>query len=230
MSFAPRTAHGKTSNLHDRNGSFQPRRFLRGCNSPDPKKNDIPTPPGLCQFLYDLIWPHYPAKVILDPCAGDGNLTLPWQKKVKRIVSFEIKHGKDFFQCDQKLDEVGLVLCNPPFNGNPDSKLLFPWKFLGHILKLVPPNTPIVLFVPFGFLLNARTKTKMYAGRENRYAWLRDECPPITSFVPLPLDVFAQAGGDRTLVHSQILFFNMPKLAPCYLVPDKYLIGQDLES
>jgi len=212
------------------NGSFQPRPFLPGCNSPDRKKNDIPTPPGLCQFLYDLIWPHHPAKVILDPCAGGGNLTLPWQKKVKRIVPFEIKHGKDFFQCDQKLDEVELVLCNPPFNNNPDGKLLFPWKFLLHILKLVPPNTPIVLFVPFGFVLNTRTKTKNYAGQRNRYEWLRDECPPITSFVPLPSNVFAQPGVDRTSVHSLILFFNMPTLAPCYLVPDKYLIGHDSES
>ena len=82
-----------------------------------------------------------------------------------------------------------------------------------------------MLFVPFGFLLNARTKTGTYAGRQNRYSWLRDDCPPITSMVPLPQDVFVPAGEDGPLVHSLTLFFNMPKLEPCYFLPDKYLNG-----
>ena len=38
------------------------------------KPNTIQTPPGVCQFLHDLISPVYVVKTILDPSAGDGAL------------------------------------------------------------------------------------------------------------------------------------------------------------
>jgi hypothetical protein len=199
----------------------RPRRFFQGNNGPRPKSNDIETPPGICQFLHDIIQPHYDARVILDPCAGEGNLTKPWDHTVKKIVSYEIKQGQDFFKCNQKLNDVDLVLCNPPFNGNPDSRELFPWKFLRHILAAVPQTTPIVLFVPFGFLLNVRMRTN--GDRTNRYSWLRDNCPPVTSFVPLPKNIFASPGEPERRIDSLILLFNMPKLESCYFVPEQYL-------
>jgi hypothetical protein len=203
-------------------GGGHGRPFFLGCNTPNPKQSDISTPPGICKFLFDLIWPKYQPRVILDPCAGSGNLTRPWRGKA-RTVSFEIKRGKDFFVRAKPLDDVGLVLCNPPFNGNPDSKELFPSRFLYHILELVPHDTPIVFFAPFGFLLNARSSTQIYARRTNRYAWLRDDCPPITSIIPLPQDAFVPPGEEGPLVHSQILIFNMHGLEPCSFVPDEYL-------
>jgi hypothetical protein len=51
-----------------------------------------------------------------------------------------------------------------------------------------------------------------------RYRWLREECPPITSIVSLPRDIFP--GCE---FHTEILLFNMPKLRPHYLLPEEYL-------
>jgi hypothetical protein len=201
-------------------GKARPRPFFGGCNQSNVKQNDVRTPDGLCQFLYDLISPHYPAKRILDPCAGDGALTKPW--KGSKVIWYEIKRGKDFFQRRNPLPDVELVLANVPFSGNPDGKELFPTKSLSHIFAIVPATTPMAIFVPFHFLLNSRVKSNDYAGRENRYAWLRDGCPPITSFIPLPQDVYC-VDSVRPLVHSQILLFNMPRLPPCSFVPKRYL-------
>ena len=202
-------------------GKARPRRFFGGCNQANVKANDIATPPGLSQFLYDLISPHYPARVILDPCAGmDNALTRPWKKV--RVQRFEIAKGKDFFRRRKPFLDVELVLCNPPFSGNPSGKELFPVKFLSHIFEIVPAETPIAFFAPFHFLLNSRIKSNDYAGRVNRYKWLRDDCPPITSIIPLPQDVYC-TDGVGPLVHSMILMYNMPKLLPCIYVPGEYL-------
>jgi len=79
-------------------GKTRPRPFFGGYNQPVTKANDIRTPDGLCQFLFDLISPHYPARVILDPCAGDGALAKPWRGTAKKIIWYEIAKGKDFFR------------------------------------------------------------------------------------------------------------------------------------
>jgi hypothetical protein len=99
---------------------------------------------------------------------------------------------------------------------------LFPARFLSQILRIVPDGCPIAFFCPFHFLLNSRIKSNDYAGRENRYKWLREVCPPITSVIPLPQDVFV-VDGVGPLVHSQILLFGMPSLDPCIFVPEEYL-------
>jgi hypothetical protein len=204
-------------------GKTRRRPFFQGYNQPVTKANDIATPPGLCQFLFDLISPHYPAKVILDPCAGLNHaLTRPWRGTAKKIIWYEIKRNRDFFKRQKALDDVELVLCNPPFCANPDGKELFPTKFLARILKIVPAGCPIVFFAPFHFVMNSRIRSNTYAGRENRYQWLRDACPPITSVIPLPQDVFS-VDGSGPLVHSMILLFNMPKLRPTYFIPQEYL-------
>jgi len=172
------------------------------------KPNDIETPAGVAQFLHDLISPKYAVKTILDPCAGSGVLTRTW--KGRKILSCEIKNGKDFFRCPERID-CDLVLCNPPFNsGDGSSRLLLPQEFLRRILEVVPPRTPIVLFAPMGLRLNCSQDSK-------RYAWLRDECPPITSIISLPLDIF-----PNVLFHSEILLFNMGKLKAHYCLDEKY--------
>ena len=198
-------------------------RFFQGCNRAEVRQNDVVTPPGIAQFLHDIIWPHYRPKAILDPCAGDGALTKPWRAKAK-VINFEIKNGNDFFARTVPLPHVRLTLCNPPFNGNPDSKEAFPFRFLRHILKLVPEDSGIVFFAPFHLLFNSRTRSNTYAGQKNRYAWFRDDCPEISSFVPLPQDAFVPPGGTEPLVHAQILFFRMPKLKPCYFIPEAYFM------
>jgi len=204
-------------------GKTRPRPFFGGCNQVNVKQSDIATPPGLCQFLFDLISPHYPARTILDPCAGlDHVLTKPWCGTAKKIIWYEIKRDRDFFRRRKRFQDVQLVLCNPPFSGNPDGKELFCSKFLHHIFEIVPATTPVAIFVPFHFLLNSRIKSNDYAGRVNRYKWLRDACPPISGIVPLPQDVYS-IDGNGPLIHSEILLFNMPRLPACTFVPERYL-------
>lgn len=173
------------------------------------KPNIIETPPGVVRFLFDLISPVYRVATILDPCSGRGALTKPWTKR--RVISYELTKGKDFFDCP---DQIGcdLVLCNPPFNsGEEYARVLLPERFLARIVEVVPSGTPIALFAPMGLRLNCVKGAK-------RYRWLRDECPPITSIVSVPRDIFP--GCE---FHSEILLFNTPKLKPHYLLPEEYL-------
>lgn len=105
------------------------------------KPNIIETPPGVARFLFDLISPEYRVATILDPCSGRGALTKPWTKR--RVISYEITRGKDFFDGP---DQIGcdLVLCNPPFNSGEEyarvlllTALLRPGGWLGVMTKLV---------------------------------------------------------------------------------------------
>ena len=79
-------------------------------------------------------------------------------------------------------------------------------------MKVVPPRTPIVLLTPMAMRLDQTT-------RSSRWRWLRDNAPPITGIISLPHDAF----GSNVKVHSEILLFNMAKLAAHYFLPDKYL-------
>jgi hypothetical protein len=188
------------------------------------KPQDVPTPPGICRWLYETISPHYAKSRypdskymgILDPCAGDGNLSKPWRETDSRhnrvdVWQYELTKGENFFNLKRPEDIWGvqryrrfeLVLCNPPFNQAEE--------FLRHILYLVGPKVPIVFFCQFGFLLNPTITIRK---KETRYDWLRDKAPPITSMIPLPQDAFAGA-----FVHTMILFFNMPELKPVYFLP-----------
>jgi type I restriction enzyme M protein len=170
----------------------------------------VETPPGVARFLFDLIAPQYPTRTILDPCAGRGALTRPWTGR--EVVAYEIATGKDFFAGAGRID-CDLVLCNPPFSGEgeEDRRVSPPERFLGRILEVVPPGTPIALLAPMGFRLNV-------GKRSRRYRWLRDCCPPITTIISLPRDAFP--GCE---FHSEILLFGMPKLRPHYCLPDEYL-------
>jgi hypothetical protein len=181
---------------------------FNGGTAQNPRQNTIATPSGICRFLHDLIGPNYKVKTILDPSAGAGALTKPW-KNVK-VIAFEISKGKDFFHCPSRID-CDLAICNPPFNNTNGETRFLPQLFLERIVKVVPPKTPIVLFTPMAMRLDQTTKS-------SRWRWLRDHCPPITSIITLPHDAFGSVK-----VHSGILLFNMPRLAPHYFLPDKYL-------
>jgi type I restriction enzyme M protein len=170
---------------------------------------DIETPPGLCRFLHDLIAPLHEVRTILDPSAGRGNLTRPWRGV--RVISYEIKQGRDFLTTTGRI-ACDLVLCNPPFSAdNGRGKVNLVPLFLERILEAVRPETPIVLFAPMTFRLGQTTASA-------RWRWLRDECPPITSIVSLPRDVFPSVD-----YHCEILLFNTPRLRPHYFLPDEYL-------
>jgi hypothetical protein len=107
--------------------------------------------------------------------------------------------------------QTDLVLCNPPFNSTNGETRFLPQLFLERIVAVVPPKTPIVLFAPMALRLDQTTKS-------SRWRWLRDHAPLITSIIPLPHDAFGSVK-----FHSEILLFNMSKLASHYFLPDKYL-------
>ena len=191
-------------------GKYRPSTFVfNGGTATNPRPNTIATPSGICRFLRDLIAPSYKVKTILDPSAGAGALTRPW--KNAKVIAYEILKGRDFFRSPVHID-CDITICNPPFNStNGESKFL-PQQFLERIVQVTPKRTPIVLFTPMALRLDQTT-------RSSRWRWLRDNCPPITSIITLPHDVF----GRSVKVHSEILLFNMPKLAAHYFLPDKYL-------
>ncbi len=174
-----------------------------------PRACDQETPPGLARFLFEIISPAYKAQTILDPCAGRGALTKPWRGR--RVISFEVEAGKDFFECPNRI-ECDLVLCNPPFSQDGECSTGYqPERFLRRIVEVVPRHTPIVLITPMGMRLHHEKRSK-------RWRWLRDEAPPITSIISLPRDTFPAVD-----YHVEILLFDMPRLKPHYFVPDRYL-------
>lgn len=165
-----------------------------------PARSDIETPVELCQFITDMIVSVMTPTVILDPCAGDGNLT-EFFKGIK-LVSYEIKQGRDFF--DAEFVDCDLVICNPPFNndGSTSGRKLLPELFLKHILDVVPEGTPIVFITPHGLRHNVRK----ISPRLEFLTTLN-----ISSILTLPLDIF-----DGVLFHTEVLFLNMPRLKSHY--------------
>ena len=169
----------------------------------NPKRSDIETPPEVANFIASL-FPN--ARSVFDPCYGNKVLLNPFLKRGSRIDGCEIKEGINFLTRKEKI-YADLIICNPPFNLGVGKKLGSE-TFLEKIIELNGQNgTAIVLFVPMGFRLNQRKKSK-------RWRWLRDNCPPITSIVSLPLDIF-----EKVQFHNEILIFNAPKLKPHYLLP-----------
>ena len=57
-----------------------------------------------------------------------------------------------------------------------------------------------------GFRLNQRINS-------TRWKKIRDEYPPISTIISLPLDIF-----EDTLFHSEIIGFNTDKLKPHYFL------------
>tara|TARA_R110000824_G_scaffold280101_6_gene468200 strand:+ start:548 stop:1105 length:558 start_codon:yes stop_codon:yes gene_type:complete len=175
------------------------------------KRNDIPTPTLLCDFLYDLLIPHYKPDIILDPSSGDGRLAKPFLVKTKsKVIQYEIKKGKDFLKETKKIN-CDMVLCNPPFNSGNGKKLIGE-LFLNKIFELCGNDIPVIMFCPMGQRLNNVKKSI-------RWRDMRDILPPITTIITLPIDIF-----DDTKFHSEILCFNTDKLNPHYFLPDDVIL------
>ncbi|MFW6225323.1 MAG: N-6 DNA methylase [bacterium] len=201
---------------------------------------EIYTPVPIVQFIVDLFEQfikYNPNLVILDPACGSGNLLKPFKKQSDTIktIGIDIKkdniEGIDKFYKDNFLsfkkefdDEVDFIICNPPFNNtkenkewmkeNKKGKALLPELFLDKMIDLFGEDIhvmPIVLFVPMGFRLNQRLKSK-------RWKKIRDQHPSISSIISLPLDVF-----PNVEFHNEILIYNTNWLDAHYMLPDKYV-------
>jgi len=167
------------------------------------KRNDVPTPEIVCEFLYNIISPHYNPKRILDNSAGDGRLTKRFINA--ETIRYEIKDGTDFLLETNEID-CDFVLFNPPFNvGN--GKKLYCEQFIEHTFKLIKDKTiPVIMFAPMGFRLNQH-------GYSKRWRKLRDNYPDITTIISLPLDIYPSHD-----FHSEIICWNTEKLKPHYFL------------
>ena len=166
------------------------------------KRSDTPTNLKVCEFIHNIVSAKYSPKKILDPCAGDRRLTFMFNTDT---INYEIKDGTDFLKETNKID-CDFVICNPPFNLGGTGRKLSVEVFMDKILELVDKDTPIILITPMGFRLNQRINSK-------RWRKMRDDYPPITSIISLPLDIF-----EDTLFHCEILCFNCYRLLPHYFL------------
>lgn len=191
------------------------------------KNSTVYTPVGVARFLFDILWPamHRQGvrfdRRVFDPAIGSGRLTEPWWEARCTVLGCDIAPATDHFdRCiTGKFEDTcgylgfaapDIVLCNPPFNGAA-GKRLYPEVFLEHIFELFGESIPTVLFVPMGFRLNQRQKSK-------RWRWLRDCGAKITSIVSLPLDIF-----EGVEFHNEVLIYNVGGLEPHYFLPEEYL-------
>lgn len=182
--------------------------------------------------------------LVLDPAVGSGNLLKPFMNKIKYwTYGYDINHDFDllidkmalflkmnFLASKIKYNNIDLVICNPPFNITEDikkflkkikkGKSLLVELFIDKIFELYGRTVPLVVICPMGVRLNQRIydKNRTIGNRKGaRYRKIRDEWPPITSIISLPLDIFPQVE-----FHCEILIFNMPELESHYCLPEKY--------
>tara|TARA_R110001606_G_scaffold205976_1_gene353628 strand:+ start:237 stop:779 length:543 start_codon:yes stop_codon:yes gene_type:complete len=178
--------------------------FNKGQNK-GKKRSDTPTPVWLCDYLHEIITSQYNPLSILDPCCGDSRLT---NKFDCDKIEYEIKNDKDFLAETNKID-CDFVIMNPPFNIGGAGRKLSVEVFMDKVLELVDNDIPIVLITPMGFRLNQRKNSA-------RWKKIKKDYPAITSILSLPIDTF-----DDTLFHTEVLFFNTPKLQPHYFIKDE---------
>jgi len=203
------------------------------------KNNIIYTPKNICNFLFNTLSEHIKTninngkRIIIDPAVGSANLLANFKESFEsKILTIgydihddpnrqwtDIFHKIDFLtltpehiKLTYNINEISLVLCNPPFNFNSESKKyrkkLYPELFIKKIFELYGEDTPVVLFSPMGFRLNQRVISK-------RWKYFRDNCSAeITSIVSLPLDVF-----PNVEFHNEILLWNIPNLKAHYWLP-----------
>ena len=169
-------------------------------------RQDTPTPPSLCRWIFErLDEAGVHPQTILDPCAGDGNLTAPFRPRA-RVIEYEIKRGMDFFEARRGI-ACDLAICNPP------------WKeaerWLQHLVWVVGHRTPMVFVCPM--LLFDGYKT----GPVRTYLESSD-APILNSITPLPQDTFVGVYSS-----SVILWLNLPEVRNVAFVAGEYLIRKN---
>ncbi len=164
------------------------------------------TPPSLCRWIYErLADAGVDPAVILDPCAGRGNLTRPFLRAAK-VIEYEIQSGTNFFAESQRIT-CDLVLCNPPWSSAE--------KWLRHIVRVVGSSTPIVFIAPLLFFSgykDAPVRKYLHTG----------EAPKLWQVTPLPSDTFVKVYSPGV-----ILWFNLPTVRDVGLVPNRYLVRRN---
>jgi hypothetical protein len=169
-------------------------------------RQDTPTPPSLCRWIYDRlhdggVHPH----TILDPCAGDGNLTAPFRPHAK-VIDYELKRGTNFFEA-KKGGVCDLAICNPP------------WKeaerWLRHLVWVVGHRTPIVFLCPMAFFSG-------YKSVPVREFLQSPDAPILNSITPLPGDSFVDVFRP-----SAILWLNLPEVRNVAFVAGDFLIRKN---
>jgi transcriptional regulator with XRE-family HTH domain len=180
--------------------------FWKGAGGGYVARYDIKTPPRACRWLYETIVERYPSiRLVFDPCTGDGRLLRPWRDAGCTIDWAEITRGRDFFAMTELPFKPDLVVCNPPFNGTSYKRWrLGPEAFLHKILELTDDHQRVVLFTPVGLRANVAKSAERMRHLPN---WR------ITSVVTIPRDFFGKAE-----LFAEILFFNMPRLRPHYVL------------
>ncbi len=171
-------------------------------NADDPNLQNTETPPSLCQWIFErLIDADVHPRKILDPCAGNGNLTRPFGSMTE-IVEYEIRRGLDFFQA--KKIACDLVICNPPWKDA--------LRWLMRIVEVVGNKTPIVFICPVLFFIG-------YKDAPCRKYLDSPEAPRLDHITPLPSDTFV-----RVYCPAAILWLNLPEVCGTALVPSRCLI------
>ena len=191
----------------------------------NPKNSTIYTPTHVSRFLFELVREKISnTGVILDPSVGKGSLLIPFDEAGFKTIGIDIKEqgypntiARDFlsFKKDE-IDTPSLVIVNPPFNINDETKKLIIGRYKGRplfseiwlrkIVELWGIDVPTILY---GFRLSQTTRSKRWrAFREGLY-------PPIMAIITLPFNVF-----KGILFQSEILVFNISGLKAHYFCDD----------
>jgi len=196
----------------------QPLNVKRNNYFENKKNSRVFTPKVISDFLFSIVHGKLSNGIIIDPCCGECSLLKPFIKE--KYITFGFDTIKTTFQessnfvfkhCDflkekhEPILEVGLIICNPPFNNMDYKRKLLPELFIKKIFESYGEDVPVILFAPMGFALNQRITSK-------RWRYFRDECnAEITGRIPLPLNIF-----NNVEFHNEILLWNLPQLKGHY--------------
>jgi len=190
------------------------------------KPSTIYTPPSISEYLFDRLSDRI-YQTVLDPAVGQGSLTAPWRESDRIIIGCDTNpassiHTDHFIEgAFEQLKEWSgpipdLIIMNPPFNGA-KSRKLYPELFLRKTVELFGNTIPTVMVAPMGLRLNQRK-------RSDRWQWLRDFGPDLTSILALPLDLFTKPDGGEVKFQTEVLFYNITGLEPHVFLPEEYLL------
>jgi hypothetical protein len=159
-----------------------------------PKRSDVYTPPGVAQFLFDVLSRKGPVDAhryvrpwnnpeglsydrpncfisVFDPAIGTGCLTDPW-RATRDVTGCDIVDHKPRcnpfmlgrFEDQERIVPMPSLVLCNPPFNGADGKQLYPEVFLRHIFKLFGETMPVALFAPMGMRLNQRKKSSRWPG------------------------------------------------------------------
>ncbi|MCG6268589.1 hypothetical protein [Vibrio furnissii] len=174
----------------------------------DVKNSTVYTPLAICEFLEKNVFSKIPnLNTVFDPAVGTGNLVKGLKEKGVYVIANDITNdcdfadesfNEDFEHFKHQLENVDLVVMNPPFNGH-ESKKLYPEIFVDKVFEICGSETPLVAILPTGWRINQKMNSK-------RWKKVRDT-QKISSIITLPLDIF-----EGVQFHTEIVIFNVDGL------------------